>query len=243
MKTPLGGMVTVMLVMSLACSRPPAQPPGKPPSATPAAIVEVGGGKQVAPVGTALDQPVVIQVNDAHGAPVAGATVSFRSSHGAAFQPDFGVTGSDGQFTTAFRVGTLGGRYQVVAATAGAAGKPVELRLEELALGFQQNQGRVVSDFYCARCHDPESTPERVSNHDNLVAQAHAFSDGATLNKISDADLASIIAHGGPALGRSAEMPPYANTLNRAEIDAVIAYIRAIADPPYQPQEVIYAQR
>ncbi len=243
MKTPLGGMLTVMVALNLACSRPPTQTPAKPPSATPAAIVEIGGGKQVAPVGTALDQPVVIQVNDAHGAPVAGARISFRSSHGAAFQPDFGVTGSDGQFTTAVTVGTLAGRYQVVVATTVAGGKPVELHLEELALGFQQNKGRVLSDFYCARCHDPESTPERVSNHDNLVAQAHAFSDGATLNKMTDADLASFISHGGQALGRSAEMPPYANTLNRAEIDSVIAYIRAVADPPYQPREVIYAQR
>jgi mono/diheme cytochrome c family protein len=97
--------------------------------------------------------------------------------------------------------------------------------------------------MYCARCHDSESSAERVSNHDNLVAQAHAFSDGAFLNKMSDADLASIIQHGGPALGKSAEMPPYGHTLKRAEIDSLTSYIRAVADPPYQPREVVYAQR
>ena len=38
-----------------------------------AAITEVGGGKQVAGIGAPLDQPVVVQVNDAQGSPVAGA--------------------------------------------------------------------------------------------------------------------------------------------------------------------------
>ena len=106
---------------------------------------------------------------------MAGASVWFRAVNGTAFEPDFGVTGSDGQFTTAVTIGTLAGRYQIAASTTGAGGKTVEIRIAELALGFQENQGRQLSDFYCARCHDSESTPERVSNHDNLVAQPHAI--------------------------------------------------------------------
>jgi mono/diheme cytochrome c family protein len=215
----------------------------KPPSAQPAAIVEVSGGKQVAIIGAPLEQPLVVQVNDAHGAPVAGAPVWFRSVHGTAFVPDFGVTGSDGQFTTAVTIGTLAGRYQIAASTTGAGGKAVEIRVAELALGFEENHGRQLSDLYCARCHDPESTPERVSNHDNLVAQPHAFGDGAFLNKMNDSALLAIISHGGPALGKSAEMPPYENTLNKADIAALAAYIRAVADPPYPSRESVYAQR
>ena len=235
--------VGIALAFSAACSKPPSQPAQKMPTTVPAAIVEVSGGKQVSTIGTPLDQPLVIQVNDAQGKPVAGASVWFRSANGAAFQPDLGVTGSDGQFTTAVSIGSLAGRYQVAAVTKGAGGKSIEIRIEELALGLEQNQGRQLSEMYCARCHDSESSAERVSNHDNLVAQAHAFSDGAFLNKMSDADLASIIQHGGPALGKSAEMPPYGHTLKRAEIDSLAAYIRAVADPPYQPREVVYAQR
>ena len=137
----------------------------------------------------------------------------------------------------------MAGTYQIVAATTGPEGNPVQIRMEELALGFQQNQGRQLSDYYCTRCHDPESTAERVSNHDNLVAQAHAFSDGTFLNKMSDADLGVDHQHGGPALGKSAEMPPYGRTLKQADVEALLAYIRAVVDPPYQPGEVIYAQR
>ena len=38
------------------------------------------------------------------------------------------------------------------------------------------------------------------------------------------------------------EMPPYAGTLQKAEIDALIAYIRAVADPPYHLKGLVYAK-
>jgi mono/diheme cytochrome c family protein len=243
MRSALGSFSALALMFSSACQRPAALPVAKGPVTVPAAIVEVSGGKQVSTIGTPLDQPLVIQVNDAQGAAVAGASVRFHSAPGLAFQPALGVTGSDGQFTFAVALGGMAGHYHIVAATTGAGGKNIELRMDELALGFEQNQGRQLSDLYCTRCHDPESTAERVSNHDNLTAQAHAFSDGAFLNKMSDADLLAIIQHGGPALGKSAEMPPYGRTLSKSGILALAAYIRAVADPPHQPGEAFYAQR
>jgi mono/diheme cytochrome c family protein len=140
-------------------------------------------------------------------------------------------------------LGSIAGRYQITAATTGAVGKPIEIQIDEIALGFEQSHGKQVNDIYCSRCHDQESTPERVSNYDNLTAKPHAFSDGATLNKWSDADLLSIIQHGGPALAKSAEMPPYGTTLSKSDIAALVAFIRAIADPPFQPKVIVYAQR
>jgi mono/diheme cytochrome c family protein len=243
MKNALCATAAILLLFSSGCSRRPAQTTGRPPTSVPAAIVEVSGGKQIATIGTPVEQALVVQVNNAQGAPVAGASVWFRGANGATLQPAWGVTGSDGQFTTALTLGSIAGRYQIAAATAGAAGKTIELRIDELALGFDQTQGKQLSDLYCSRCHDQESTAERVSNYDNLVAKPHAFSDGAALNKWSDSDLLSIIQHGGPALGKSAEMPPYGRTLTKSDIAALAAYIRAVADPPYQPKEIVYAQR
>ena len=68
--------------------------------------MSVSGEKQAAGVGAPLDQPLVVQVNDAKGAPVAGALVRFTGAGGMTFQPDRGLTGPDGQFTTNV---TLGG--------------------------------------------------------------------------------------------------------------------------------------
>ena len=71
----------------------------------------------------------------------------------------------------------------------------------------------------------------------------HPFTEGNTLNKLSDSDLTAIIGHGGPALNRSALMPPYGTTLSKSEIQALIAYIRLVSDPPYQPPGVVYAKQ
>jgi mono/diheme cytochrome c family protein len=50
---------------------------------------------------------------------------------------------------------------------------------------------------------------------------------------MSDSELIKIIADGGPALGKSPQTPAYRGTLTMAEIKAVVAYLRAITDPPY----------
>ena len=136
----------------------------------------------------------------------------------------------------------MAGRYQIVASTMSTAGRKVELKLEEIALGYQEGLGRQLNEKYCERCHDPESTPERVSNYDNLEVKPHPFSEGDTLNKMSDADLTAIINQGGLALNRSPLMPPYGYTLSKTEIQALIAYIRAVSDPPYQTPALVYAK-
>lgn len=206
------------------------------------AIVEVSGSKQVASVGETLDQPVVVQVNDAQGSGVTGAPVTMRGPAGTSFDPVSGVTDSSGQFTTNVSLGETAGRYRIVAATRDASGKAVEMSLDEIALGYEQTLGRQINRQYCARCHDPESTPERVSNFDNLTTKPHAFTEGDALNHISDADLVAIITHGGAALNKSPEMPPYGYTLSKSDIQALLSYIRAVADPPYPQKGLVYAK-
>ena len=191
--------------------------------------MSVSGDKQAAGVGALLDQPLVVQVNDAQGAPVAGALVRFTGAGGVTFQPDHGLTGPDGQFTTNVTLGGMSGHYQVAAITMNPAGKSVEIRIDEIALGYQDMLGERINGIHCIRCHDSESTPERVSNHDNLDPPPHAFTNGAIMNSMSDADLVAIIGHGGVALHKSAEMPPYGNTLTKTEIDALVAYLRAVS--------------
>jgi mono/diheme cytochrome c family protein len=204
-------------------------------------ITEVSGSKQTAQVGSALPQPVVVQVNGADGNGVTGALVTFHGE-GMQFTPAQALTDSSGQVSTSVQMGFDDGDYQMIAETPKAGGGASALTLRETALGYEETLGKTVNDQYCIRCHDSESTAERVSNMDNLSPAPHQFVDGATLNRISDADLNNMIAHGGPALGKSPQMPGYAATLKPAEIHAVIAYIRTIADPPYQTSGVKYGK-
>ncbi len=232
----------VLLLLLSACSRRSAAPQPAPKGFG-VALVEVSGSRQAAGIGMTVDQPLVVQVNDAQGQPVVGAPVWFHAAAGAVMNPAMGVTGSDGQFSSSLTLGGSAGRYQVVASSRDTKGGMFEIRLDEIALGYQQMQGRQLNEQHCSRCHDSESTAERVSNHDNLTKAPHSFSEGAVLNPMSDSDLESIISHGGPALNRSPEMPPYGYTLNKMEIEALIAYIRTISDPPYRSKGLIYATR
>ena len=211
------------------------------PKAVGTQIVEVSGSKQIAQVGSTLPQPIVVQVNGADGNPVTGALVRLRGD-GLQFTPSEALTDSSGQVTVAVQLGFNPGDYQLVAETPGEKGTAASLSMREIALGYEQALGKTVNDQYCIRCHDRESTPERVSNFDNLSPSPHEFTDGATLNRLSDSDLINIITYGGQALGKSPQNPAYGATLKPAEVRAVVSYIRAVADPPYQTPGVKYGK-
>ena len=233
-----------LLALALLAGCKHAAPPaaGLKGTAEGSALVETSGGKQVGVTGTALKDPLVVQVNDEQGTAVPGALVEFHGSAGVHFDPAMMLTDSSGQATTLVTLGTIAGRYRLSAMTPGKS-KPVSLDIVETALAYQQRVGSILADKYCVRCHDQESSPERVSNFENLEVKPHPFAEGETLNKMSDADLTSIIQHGGPALSRSALMPPYGNTLSAADVRALIAYIRAVADPPYEPAGTVYSRK
>lgn len=233
----------VLALMTSGCSHKSKQPATLQATATGTAIVESSGGKQIGYIGMPLDQPVVVQVNDATGSAITGAAVYFSGPVGISFTPASALTDSSGQVTSTVSLGQQAGRYKIIARTRDASGKNLELPLDEIALGYQQTVGAQLNAQYCIRCHDPESTPLRVSNMDNLSVKPHAFTDGDTLNKISDADLIAIISHGGPALNKSAEMPPWGYTLSKSDIAALVSYIRAVADPPYETSGLVYAQK
>jgi mono/diheme cytochrome c family protein len=229
-------------LLATSCSRKSESAPPLKPTAFGAVIVESSGGKQIAQTGALLPQPVVVQVNDEQGTAVAGALVEFTAAPGVKFDPPNGLTDSSGQVTTNVSLGGMNGRYQLNASTLDKSHKKVGLKIEEIALGYQQELGRRLNDQYCERCHNPESTVERVSNYDNLEIKPHPFTEGDTLNKISDADLNAIISHGGPALNKSALMPAWGNTLSKSDVVALISYIRAISDPPSRSAGPVYAK-
>lgn len=228
--------------LGVSCSQKTASEPLPKPTAFGAAIVESSGGKQMAQTGSQLPQPIVVQVNDEQGAAVTGALVRFGAAPGVTFDPSYGLTDSSGQVTSNVALGGMAGRYQLIARSTDKTGKKIALIIEEIALGYQQTLGRELNDQYCDRCHNPESTAERLSNFDNLEIKPHSFTEGDTLNKMSDANLNAIISHGGAALNKSAIMPAWGDTLNKSEIQALIAYIRAVSDPPDRNAGAVYAK-
>jgi cytochrome c oxidase cbb3-type subunit 3 len=102
-----------------------------------------------------------------------------------------------------------------------------------IPLNYQQTQGKRIFDEKCVWCH-ADSTPAGPSNRSNLNPTPPLINDGATLNPLSDAYLENVITLGGAAMGKSAIMPPWGRTLTQEDIRALVAYIRAVAEPPYQ---------
>jgi mono/diheme cytochrome c family protein len=243
MRTNLWMAGGLCLLMMTGCKRHAEQTGALHATAQGAAVVEASGGKQIGAAGSLLAQPLVVQVNDETGNAVTGAAVHLQGPAGVRFEPAEGLTDSSGQLSSNVSLGTEAGRYALTATSTDKTGKTFVLKVDETALSYQEQLGAELDQMYCSRCHSSESTIERVSNFDNLATKPHAFTDGETLNKMSDADLLSIIAHGGPSLNRSALMPPYGSTLSKAELQALLAYIRLIADPPYRTAGVIYARK
>ncbi len=104
----------------------------------------------------------------------------------------------------------------------------------QIPLTYQQAQGQRIFYQDCVWCH-ADSTPAGPSNRSNVNPTPSLMNDGSVLNKLGDDYLQNIIALGGSALGKSAMMPPWGKTLTQDDIRAVIAYTRAIPQPPYQP--------
>jgi mono/diheme cytochrome c family protein len=103
-----------------------------------------------------------------------------------------------------------------------------------IPLSYQQAQGKRVFYHNCVWCH-ADSTPAGPSNRSNLNPAPPLANDGAMFNTLSDDFMRNVITLGGSAVGKSAMMPPWGKTLTQDEIDAVISFYRAIAQPPYQP--------
>jgi mono/diheme cytochrome c family protein len=102
-----------------------------------------------------------------------------------------------------------------------------------ISLDYQQAQGKRIFYAKCVWCH-ADTTPAGPSNRSNLNPTPPLINDGTVYNSLSDEFIENVITLGGGAMGKSAIMPPWGRTLTQDEIQALVAYIRAVAQPPYQ---------
>ena len=94
--------------------------------------------------------------------------------------------------------------------------------------------GEADYQIYCASCHGGSGAG------DGPVAQAlnpkpARHDDGAYMNPLTDDYLFKVIKFGGASVGKSPMMAPLGGSLSDQRIHNVIAFIRTLANPPYQP--------
>ncbi len=102
-----------------------------------------------------------------------------------------------------------------------------------IPLNYEEAQGKRIFYDKCVWCH-ADTTPAGPSNRSNLNPQPPLINDGTVFNSLSNEFLVNVVTLGGGAMGKSAIMPPWGRTLSQDEIRSVVAYIRAVAQPPYQ---------
>ena len=97
-----------------------------------------------------------------------------------------------------------------------------------------QAEGKKLYTSYCAGCHGDQGKGDGPAAT-ALPAKPANHTDGAVMNQLPDKFLIEIITKGGAAVGKSPIMPAWGGQFNEKQIRDIIAYIRSIAEPPYQP--------
>jgi high-affinity iron transporter len=95
-------------------------------------------------------------------------------------------------------------------------------------------EGKKYYVTYCSACHGEAGKgdgPAAVS----LPLKPANHTDGSVMNQLPDKFLLEIISKGGQAAGKSPFMPGWGNQLRETQIRDLIAYVRSLANPPYNP--------
>jgi mono/diheme cytochrome c family protein len=100
------------------------------------------------------------------------------------------------------------------------------------AWGQNAAEGKKLYSQYCSTCHGDTGKGDG-SAAQALPAKPADHTNGGIMNQLSDQFLITIISKGGSAVGKSSFMPAWGNAISDKEIRDIVAYIRTIADPPY----------
>lgn len=102
----------------------------------------------------------------------------------------------------------------------------------------QVQRGQQVFAAYCANCHGPGGKGDGVSGQ-SLPIKPQDLTQGEILNPLPDHFLVSLVSRGGQAVGLSPLMPGFRPQLSDTQIADVIAFVRTLAQPPFDPKRVL----
>lgn len=95
--------------------------------------------------------------------------------------------------------------------------------------------GKKLFEFYCAQCHGMGGKGDGPNVTPSIPVTPRDFTKKVEMNKLSDEDLRSVIADGGPALSKSPIMPPWSKTLDKEQINSLVVHLRKLCDCKGKP--------
>src|SRR5688572_23311848 len=93
-----------------------------------------------------------------------------------------------------------------------------------LALQSQPTTIPEMWDAWCAGCHAADGSGKVAAP--TITVEPMDFTDCKVATPEPDVDWALAISHGGPAVGLSAEMPAFGDSLTSVQIDKFVAHMR-----------------
>lgn len=94
--------------------------------------------------------------------------------------------------------------------------------------------GKVTYDKICTTCHGTTGKGDGPAAA-VLPTKPRNHTDGQYMNVLTDDYVFKIIKEGGVAVGKAQFMPAWGAQITDPEIWNIVAYIRTLAVPPYQP--------
>ncbi len=89
------------------------------------------------------------------------------------------------------------------------------------------SDGEKLYAHYCGPCHGIKGDGKGF-NAKNLDPRPASHADAEFMSKRTDKDLFDAISGGGRAVGKAALMPPWGNTLDKNQINALVKYLRKL---------------
>jgi cytochrome c5 len=89
--------------------------------------------------------------------------------------------------------------------------------------------GELLYRIYCTACHGIQGNGNGL-NVPDMPVQPRDHTDAGEMAARTDDELTRTIINGGPAVGKSALMPPWGAILNDAEVTALVAHLRKLSN-------------
>ena len=99
-------------------------------------------------------------------------------------------------------------------------------------------EGKKLYANYCVTCHGDNAKGDGVASR-SLPVKPADHTNGAVMNQLSDKFLKEIITKGGSAVGKSPFMPAWGSSLTDKQVLDIVAYLRSIVTPPYNPEKKV----